>query len=52
LTTVVEARALNSRPGVGLVRMAHTVTNQHGDIVIVMENPGMFRMRPEAEACA
>jgi acyl dehydratase len=50
ITTVLDARPLKSRPGIGLVRMSHTVTNQNGDTVLVMENPGMFRMRPEAQA--
>ena len=42
---VLERRPLNSRPGLGIVRFRHTVTNQRGEIVMVMENPGMFRMR-------
>lgn len=49
-TTVVDSRPLKSRPGIGLVRMQHTVTNQNGDVVMFMENPGMFRMRAEAAA--
>lgn len=44
-TRVLEARPLKSRPGIGLVRVVHTVTNQNDEIVMVMENPGMFRMR-------
>jgi len=50
VTEVIEARPLKSRPGIGLVRMQHTVTNQNGEIVMFMENPGMFRMRSEAAA--
>lgn len=50
-TIVLEGRPLKSRPGIGLVRMRHEVFNQHGDTVMVMENPGMFRMR-RAEAAA
>lgn len=49
-TRVLEARPLKSRPGIGLVRVQHTVTNQNGETVMVMENPGMFRMRAEAAA--
>lgn len=49
-TTVLEARPLKSRPGIGLVRLRHTVTNQRGETVMVMENPSMFRMREEIAA--
>lgn len=49
-TKVIEARPLKSRPGIGMVRVVHTVVNQKGEIVMVMENPGMFRMRSEAAA--
>jgi acyl dehydratase len=49
-TTIVEARPLKSRPGIGLVRLSHTVTNQKGEIVMFMENPGMFRMREKVPA--
>ena len=49
-TKVLEARPLKSRPGIGLVRVLHTVTNQNGETVMVMENPGMFRMRGETAA--
>lgn len=49
-TRVLEARPLKSRPGIGLVRVVHTVVNQKGETVMVMENPGMFRMRSEAAA--
>ena len=43
---VQEARPMNSRPGVGLVRSAWTVFNQHGEPVLSMEGWGMFRRRP------
>jgi acyl dehydratase len=43
---VQEARPMNSRPGVGLVRSAWTVFNQHGEPVLTMEGWGMFRRRP------
>lgn len=49
-TAILEARPLKSRPGIGLVRLRHTVTNQRGEIVMYMENPGMFRMRKETTA--
>jgi acyl dehydratase len=35
-TTVLEARALRSRPGIGLVRVRHIVSNQDGETVMVM----------------
>jgi acyl dehydratase len=47
-TTILEARALNSRPGIGMVRVRHEVRNQKGEIVMIMENPGMLRMRAGA----
>lgn len=49
-TTILESRAMKSRPGIGIVRMRHTVVNQNGETVMVMENPGMFRMREKAAA--
>ncbi len=44
--TVLESRPMNSRPGVGLVRMAWLVLNQAGEPVLSMEGWGMFRRRP------
>jgi acyl dehydratase len=49
-TKVIDSRPLKSRPGIGLVHVIHTVTNQNGETVMTMENPGMFRMRSEAVA--
>ena len=46
--TVLEARPMNSRPGVGLVRSLWEVLNQHRDPVLTMEGWGMFRRRAEA----
>jgi acyl dehydratase len=45
---VQESRAMNSRPGVGLVRSAWTVFNQRAEPVLSMEGWGMFRRRPAA----
>lgn len=45
-STVIEARALRSRPGLGLVKFLHEVINQHGEVVMRGENPIMFRARP------
>lgn len=49
-STVIEARPLRSRPGIGLVKFLHEVTNQNGDVVMRGENPIMFRARPVENA--
>jgi acyl dehydratase len=43
--TVLEARPLKSKPGVGLVKSRHEVLNQHGEVVMHMQGHGMFRRR-------
>jgi len=43
-STVEEARALRSRPGV--ITSRHELTNQKGEIVIVARNAAMIRQRP------
>jgi len=43
--TVLEARPMASRPGVGLVKSQTEVKNQHGDVVLSMNGWGMFRRR-------
>ncbi|MAS15030.1 MAG: enoyl-CoA hydratase [Nitratireductor sp.] len=48
--TVLERRALKSRPGIGLVTFRHLITNQRGETVMEMENPIMFRMRNTGDA--
>jgi acyl dehydratase len=45
---VLQARPMNSRPGVGLVQSRWTVFNQHDEAVLTMEGWGMFRRRPAA----
>jgi acyl dehydratase len=45
-STVLEARPLKSRPGVGLVKSRHQVLNQRDEIVMEMEGYGMFGRRP------
>jgi acyl dehydratase len=45
---VLEARAMASRPTVGLVRSRTTVLNQGNDAVLTMEGIGMFRRRTAA----
>ena len=47
-STVLEARASNSRPGMGIVRFHHEIRNGAGDIVMWMENPILFARRTEA----
>ena len=42
---VVEARPMNSRPDVGLVRSHTEMFNQHGEQVLLMDSWGMFRRR-------
>jgi acyl dehydratase len=44
--TVLEARPMTSRPGVGLVRSQWDVFNQNDEIVLMMDGWGMFRRRP------
>ncbi|GGF85721.1 enoyl-CoA hydratase [Rhizobium wenxiniae] len=48
-STVIEARPLRSRPGLGLVKFLHEVINQNGEVVMRGENPIMFRARPADE---
>ncbi|KQV38281.1 MULTISPECIES: MaoC family dehydratase [unclassified Rhizobium] len=42
---VLDARALRSRQGVGMVRFRNEILNQTGETVAVSECPIMFRMR-------
>jgi acyl dehydratase len=44
-TTVLEARASNSRPDMGTVRSRSEVYNQNGELVMHMSGVGMFRRR-------
>lgn len=44
--TVLEARPMNSRPDVGLVRSRMETLNQHDELVLSMEGWGMYRRRP------
>lgn len=48
--TVLEARPMRSRPGIGVVRLRHEITNQKGECVMVMEHPFMVRSREGAAA--
>ncbi|WBY00270.1 MaoC family dehydratase [Ramlibacter tataouinensis] len=50
---VLEARPMNSRPDIGLVRSVWEMFNQRGEQVLHMEGWGMFRRRtPAAPAAA
>jgi acyl dehydratase len=44
--TVLEARPLKSKPGVGLVKSRHEVLNQKDEVVMEMQGYGMFARRP------
>ncbi len=46
--TVIEARPLASKPGVGLIRSRWDVLNQAGDVVMEMEGLSMMRRRNAA----
>jgi acyl dehydratase len=46
---VLEARPMNSRPGVGLVRSQWETVNQQGEPVLTMHGWGMYRRRPPAQ---
>ena len=50
--TILESRAMRSKPDVGLVRTRWEMHNQHGDCVLHMEGWGMFRRRHSATAPA
>lgn len=51
-STVLEARAMRSRPGLGIVKMRHELKNQNGDLVCVGENSVMLQMRSGPEIAA
>ncbi|PZM13802.1 MaoC family dehydratase [Rhizobium tubonense] len=48
-STVLEARPMRSRPGIGIVKFRHEVENQRGELVCLGENSTMFRMSAPAE---
>ena len=45
-STVLEARPMRSRPGIGIAKFRHEVENQRGELVCLSENSVMIRMRP------
>ena len=46
-TVVTEKRESKSRPGEGVVTLAHTARNQHGDIVATATRNALIRKTPE-----
>ncbi|HZT55441.1 MAG TPA: MaoC family dehydratase, partial [Burkholderiaceae bacterium] len=48
--TVLEARPMKSRPGVGLILSTWEVLNQNRETVLTMQGWGMFGRRRPAEA--
>ncbi|MDP9810332.1 acyl dehydratase [Rhizobium tibeticum] len=51
-STVMETRALRSRPGIGMVKFRHEVENQNGKLVCLAENSIMFILREALEKTA
>lgn len=51
-STVLDAREMRSRPGVGIVKFRHEVTNQRGERVCLGENSIMFRTRAAMDLSA
>ena len=49
---VIESRALNSKPDIGLVRAIWEMHNQRGEQVLQMEGYGMFRRRTPVTSAA
>ena len=48
-STILESRAMGSRPDLGLVRTSWDMVNQQGEKVLHMEGYGMFRRRQPAQ---
>jgi acyl dehydratase len=48
--TILESRALRTRPEIGMVRSLWEMFNQHGEKVLQMDGYGMFRRRHPATA--
>jgi acyl dehydratase len=45
-TLVADKRASSSRPGEGIVTLAHTARNQHGEVVATATRQTLVRLRP------
>ena len=48
-TVVTATRTSNSRPNLGFVTCRHELLNQHGEMVLEMQNTGMFLKREAAK---
>lgn len=48
--TVLAKRTSKSKPGLGFVTVKSTMTNQRGEVVLELENTGMFLTREAAAA--
>ena len=49
-TVATDKRESKSRPGEGVVTLAHTARNQYGDVVATATRKTMVRMRPDEPA--
>ncbi|TWG96831.1 acyl dehydratase [Mesorhizobium sp. J18] len=49
-STITARRRSRSRPDLGFVTCRHELTNQHGEIVLELENTGMFLLRDPGAA--
>ena len=49
-STCLEKRLLRSRPGVGTAKMSHEMLNQHGEVLMAIENSQFMGVRDPANA--
>ena len=49
-TEILEARASNSKPRFGILRISNVLTNQHGEVVLSYSASALLQRRPEAVA--
>lgn len=47
-TTCLEKRVMRSRPWVGICKMQHELFNQHGELLMTMQNSVFIRLRQPA----
>lgn len=45
-------RVMGSRPNVGIAQMKHEIVNQHGEVLMTVENPQFLAVRDAAKAAA
>ncbi|MFH5207745.1 MaoC family dehydratase [Antrihabitans spumae] len=48
-TVITDKRESTSRPGEGIITLAHTARNQHGDVVATATRKTLVRKRPEED---